>query len=302
LSNADLYNPTQFTVFSGNKIIYRWSDFEGQAGAVSDIHFADFHLNYEAHPKFALISGGDIKLTGGQVASGDLYSPGVITLDRVPVNGYLHYGQEVKNINDSSPIRGKKPWIQNNTSQDARLVKARLLKIMDFFNYASQYFKDLAQQRVRPSDGILSISSQSRINSPVTVTEEDFRKTSVIRIDGSSLQLVVINILGGIGEFFGKDVQLSGGITPNNILFNFSQTHTLKVGRSGSQEFGIPGTILAPHAQVEFTDGRISGALLVGDLCGDGQVNGYLFNWSNFKDLVQNPPQEPPCNCSKWDS
>jgi choice-of-anchor A domain-containing protein len=57
------------------------------------------------------------------------------------------------------------------------------------------------------------------------------------------------------------------------VLFNFYQATTLRF-----EGVGIEGSVLAPNAKVEFSNGNINGVLAVGSLAGPGENHEHPFD------------------------
>ncbi len=98
--------------------------------------------------------------------------------------------------------------------------------------------------------------------------------TGVITISGHAGELVVLQsselhpVISGVG------VQLVGDIRPENILWHFPVARTLTLNFSGvdtltfGEHLGMPGTFLAPHAEVKFNNALITGALFARKITG----------------------------------
>lgn len=95
-----------------------------------------------------------------------------------------------------------------------------------------------------------------------------------ITISGHAGEFVVVRsselhpVISGVG------VKLGGDIRPENILWHFPLARTLTLNFSGvdtlaqGEHLGMPGTFLAPHAEVKFNNALITGALFARKITG----------------------------------
>lgn len=139
----------------------------------------------------------------------------------------------------------------------------------------------------------------------------DLENISELNLQVPEESTVLINVrgdvatLGGFGFFLGEDKRdcNQGGTTSGsthlwcrdraqNVLFNFSDAKTLNLS-----EIGFMGSILAPNADVNFSNGHINGNLIARSLKGDGQSNLHLFNSQSDRvaqrELVSEPESVP---------
>eukprot|EP01102_Stenamoeba_stenopodia_P021309 TRINITY_DN855_c0_g1_i2.p1 TRINITY_DN855_c0_g1~~TRINITY_DN855_c0_g1_i2.p1 ORF type:complete len:116 (+),score=32.15 TRINITY_DN855_c0_g1_i2:632-979(+) len=112
---------------------------------------------------------------------------------------------------------------------------------------------------------VLANATQLNISTP-------FNSWAILNVDGSADAI--------------EDLQINlSGIQPNNVLFNFYESDQLTL--TGVR---IEGSILAPSADVKFTNGAIDGSLYVQSLYGDGEV--HWFPWAPYG---PNCKPCPPC-------
>lgn len=89
-----------------------------------------------------------------------------------------------------------------------------------------------------------------------------------LQVAGRAGSTVIVNVLGDAASFSNMQVQLAGGITASNILWNFVEATSLKLS-----SVGWLGTILAPRAAVTFDNGQLTGSLIAASLKGTGTIN-----------------------------
>jgi choice-of-anchor A domain-containing protein len=80
----------------------------------------------------------------------------------------------------------------------------------------------------------------------------------------------VVNVRGNPPTFRGFGISFAGGIASNAVLYNFVDATAVS-----AQGFGFMGTVLAPSANVTFTDGVFEGGLYAKSLTGnaEGHIN-----------------------------
>jgi hypothetical protein len=130
-------------------------------------------------------------------------------------------------------------------------------------------------QIVNVSSGMLDPSG----NRVFTVASNAFNNNSAgFTVNGSASDYAVININNGASnENLGGPISLSGGITPNHVLFNFVGTS----GNLGASAGGasINGTFLVPNMKVNLDNMTLTGHLFGGQTGQDFQVvSGFNLN------------------------
>lgn len=130
-------------------------------------------------------------------------------------------------------------------------------------------------QVVNASSGMLDGSG----NFIFTIASNGFNNNNQgFTVNGGVNDYVVLNIDNGTSnEAFGGPILLSGGITPDHVLFNFVGTG----GNLGASAGGatINGTVLVPHMNVNLDNMTLNGHLFGGQTGGDFQtVSGFNLN------------------------
>jgi choice-of-anchor A domain-containing protein len=89
-------------------------------------------------------------------------------------------------------------------------------------------------------------------------------------IEAPADSFVVVNIRGASATFGGFRIQFTGGIDQHGVLYNFVDTTNIT-----AQGFGFWGTMLAPYADLHFTDGSFDGGIYAKSLTGnaEGHIN-----------------------------
>ncbi|MBM7112069.1 choice-of-anchor A family protein [Archangium primigenium] len=94
--------------------------------------------------------------------------------------------------------------------------------------------------------------------------------STLIRIEAPAGSLAVINVRGTAVSFSNLGQDLVGGIDAKGVLFNFPEATSLT-----TSSYSFQGTVLAPTADVSFTDGVWEGGLYARSLTGDN-ASGHL--------------------------
>jgi hypothetical protein len=127
---------------------------------------------------------------------------------------------------------------------------------------------------VNASSGILDSNGNNVFTAAIN---PNFTAGTTFTINGTSSQFVVFNINTG-GLPFNGSIVLTGGITPDQVLFNFDagnfDTHTggdpLMINTGGNPTTGI---FLDPNGPFQITDTLLNGRVIGGDSVDSGITN-----------------------------
>jgi choice-of-anchor A domain-containing protein len=102
------------------------------------------------------------------------------------------------------------------------------------------------------------------------VDASDFTGATLLSITAPAGSLAVLNISGSSATFTGFGHEFHGGINQHGVLYNFGDATAINA--SG---FGFWGTVLAPYAHVNFSDGSFDGGIYAVSFTGnaEGHVN-----------------------------
>src|SRR5262249_41279330 len=112
-----------------------------------------------------------------------------------------------------------------------------------------------------------------------------------LRINAPAGSTVIVNVTGTSAQMQFMGFHLLGGIDKDGVILKFPQATSATF-----QGIGIFGNVLAPRANVNFSNGQINGALVASSWTGYGQVN--------FPQQTQTPVPSPPSAISGlvyWD-
>jgi choice-of-anchor A domain-containing protein len=98
-----------------------------------------------------------------------------------------------------------------------------------------------------------------------------FTSAKLLSIEAPAGSLAVLNIAGSSATFTGFGHSFAGGIDQHGVLFNFEDATSITA--SG---YGFWGTVLAPYAHVQFSNGSFDGAIYARAMTGnaEGHING----------------------------
>ncbi len=229
---------------------------------------------------FNVLALKDLNLTtGGQIAgrvgvggnasftSYDLSKGVIMAGDNVLVNGNLSLkGGQVKgnavyggtftnsnaNFSNGSPIQRANPLDLASLQSDA--------------NTASNNWADLpANGTTTVQYGGISLAGSNSERNVFKVKGSDLASSNNLQINAPANSTVIINVDGTSDQIKSIGIALSGGIDRQRIVFNFYEATSLNI--SG---VSVEGTIFAPKANVNVSNGGIRGSVIASVLSGGG--------------------------------
>ena len=205
-----------------------------------------------------------IQLDGAQYAMQDILVAGG---DFSFTNGRIYWGNAVyggtANVTQSGTI-------------DGQLIQGQRID----FGAASAELHDLADQWASTSaNGTTTVQYWGGSTAQITLTGTDpslnvfalsgydISRANTLTINAPAGSSVVINFDGETNQMTNFGIFLNG-VTQSKVLYNFHQTTNLML--SG---IDIQGTLLAPDAAINFSNGVIHGQLIGNSLTGMGHVS-----------------------------
>jgi len=228
----------------------------------------DYNEGHDVVGKVA--AGGNITLTDFAVGTGlaatDIYNSlvagGDLTLSRGAVYGDAVYGGTYTADTTVSYPRGA-PASGTPIDFAARFAELRGLS---------------TQLAGLPVNGTTTFESwggvmMNGVNPSVNVFDVQasaFVGATLLSITAPADSLVVVNIHGTSASFGGFGHEFRGGIDQQGVLYNFVDATSITAAG-----FGFWGTVLAPYADVSFSDGSWDGGLFAKSLTGnaEGHIN-----------------------------
>eukprot|EP01095_Lingulamoeba_sp_RSL-Kostka_P012750 TRINITY_DN508_c0_g1_i1.p1 TRINITY_DN508_c0_g1~~TRINITY_DN508_c0_g1_i1.p1 ORF type:complete len:537 (-),score=185.18 TRINITY_DN508_c0_g1_i1:194-1804(-) len=254
--------PETFSTFIRKNVIRMNTDDQGRLACGGDAHLENFGIGSRLTNSFGsrndLIIKGNANLINGEVFFGNAVVNGNASTDGVSFpNGELLY----------DPIH-----MNFDTIFNLLILKSKL----------TSFFWSNGKTELKYGTN-LELNGNDRWLNFFTLSSSSINKATSISINVPEGSFVIINVGGFKNTFTNLQMFLNG--TPfDHILWNLYRTRTLTI-----DSVGIAGSILAPMADVNFTNGNLDGTLIAKSLQGDGEVH-----YEVFKPIVL--PCKP-CKC-----
>ncbi|MBN1205142.1 MAG: choice-of-anchor A family protein [Myxococcaceae bacterium] len=250
-----------------------------------EVRLNDYNLflleNYSGGRNVAgkVAAGGNITMTDFSVGSGlletelsnSLVAGGALSLLRGVVGGDAVYGGSYSGDTSVSYPRG-------TVTQGTPI------------GFASRFegLRDLSTQldnllvngtTTRESWGGVILTGTSATVNVFDMDSSIFTGANLLVVEAPAGSLVVVNIHGTSASFSAFGHLFSGGIDEHGILYNFVEATSLH-----AEAYTFSGTVLAPYADVTFSQGSWDGGLYAKSLTGNAE--GYIKPLSNY-DICQ---------------
>jgi choice-of-anchor A domain-containing protein len=228
----------------------------------------DYSQGHDVQGKVA--AGGNITLTDFSVGAGlpasdtaqVLVAGGSLALSRGGVFGNAWYGGSYTSDPSVSFPSGS---ASQGTPIDfeARFIELRTLSARLASLTAN------GTTTIEPWGGVMLHGTASDVN-VFQVSASAFSGATLLSIDAPAGSLAVVNISGGSATFTGFGHSFSGGIDQRGVLYNFVDATAIN-----AHGFGFWGTVLAPHAHINFSNGSWDGGIYARSLTGnaEGHIN-----------------------------
>jgi choice-of-anchor A domain-containing protein len=239
------------------------TDVEGKVAAAGNITMDTFAVGWKvpaADLANTLVAGGNLTLSNGGVW-GDAWHGGNYSADGtvVQMRGAVAQG---------SPI--------DFTARGAQLL-----------SLSTQLASLTANgTTTRETWGGLMLRGADAQRNVFDVNASDLTGATLWSIQAPAGSFVVVNIRGSSATISGGGIQFSGGIDQHGVLYNFVDTTSIT-----AQGFGFWGTVLAPRADIHFTNGSFDGGIYAKSLTGNAE--GHV-NPLDEHSICQVPPPPPP--------
>lgn len=233
MGGANVYTAGDFKAHS--------SDVEGSIVAGGNVTIQNYAVNLnnkKAYGDYAVVAGGDLKLTSGSISNGKTYAGGTTSL------------------------------------QQAARVESGANQPLDFAA-TSQRFRELANglSALSATGSVESLWSGAKVTGSgngsldiFNVSADMFRNSSHWMLHGLTAgQTLIFNVSGSLGTFNDGGISFEP-LSGYNVLFNFFEATEVNVR-------GVIGTVLAPNATVKADWGVINGNVIVDSWNSTIQVN-----------------------------
>ena len=179
--------------------------------------------------------GGSFSISGPSTVTGTLYlAPG----DSLSQSGGSTIGAIVQNANLSGPIN------------DAKAFAATAALLPCTLSYKSW-------------TGSLTVNGGPGTN-VICVGSVNMSGTSTIVLNGPPGAKFIVNITGGFSLSGSSTIRVGGGVTPQDVVYNFIGSGSTIQTSGGGNTSGVDGSILAVNRSVGIHPGFVNGTVIAG--------------------------------------
>jgi len=236
---AEGYSVFVFGNFTGSN-----SDSEGPIAAGGNVSLSSYSVNSKAvSSSEAVVAGGNVSLTNGSSGTGDIVYGGSATVS----NFTVHSGALVQG---AGPIDFLTAAIE---------YRSRSEFYSGFGSSGSTVFQF----------GGLTLSGMDPLLNIFDVNGADLWSANAFQIAAPVGSTVVVNVSGTGNRLQNMQMSLTG-VDRRNVLYNFYETTDLSM--SG---ISVQGGVLAPYANVNFSNGNFEGTLIASNVSGSGEYHWY---------------------------
>ncbi len=231
-----------------------------------------------------LAVGGNATVTGYSVGDGLSDSNG--TRDDVIVGGNLKYtnGQVFNgNVVYAGTGTFESFGIPNGTTRQGSVIDfgAAKTQLMDL---SANWAGKATTGSVTNQWGIVTLTGTNAQTNVFNLKASDLWNANTVTIKAPAGSTVLVNVSGAEArmQYLGMSVQ---GTTADRVVFNFHEAAKVTL-----QGIGFQGSVMAPKAHVEFSNGNLEGTLIACSWNGYGEIH--------YKEpnIVVDVPK-PPCGC-----
>lgn len=247
-TQASEFQLFDFVAFSSESITAECSDFLGRVASGGDAHFKDFLIEAPSIEGCALYSRGDVHYTRGSLRAQTISG------------SVLSCANSKKFYPNSSAYRNQPRVPGRDLSFDS--LEAEMIQLSRWLSLEAPL--QFGSKKIL-ADGV--VESQSPVNVFEIQAHELTNLRNLIFKSNDLSSVFIINIRGVNSQMMNLGVKVIGKVGLNKILMNFTDSTHVKIKNSGAHDsvfgkrVGLPFTILAPYAVVEFNDALITGAL-----------------------------------------
>lgn len=238
LGEASGYN---YFIFGNTTLTY--TDVEGRAAIGGDATFTGYGVGDKLPANaggYSLVVGGNLTYQNGQVFEGNVIYGGTSTTSGFNVrNGTISQGTAIDFNAAQSQL----------TSLAASLAGGAINGAYNNYYGTLQF-----------------TGTDSNLNSFI-VQAADINSSHGFQISAPSGSTVVINVAGTHIDFDYMGISLSG-TDKSRVLYNFYEATSINIAG-----ISVLGSILAPYANVNFTNGNVEGTLVAASLTGSGEFH-----------------------------
>ncbi|WP_304608626.1 choice-of-anchor A family protein [Hyalangium versicolor] len=236
------------------------------------VHLNDYNLflledyNQGTDVQGKVAAGGNITMNHFSVGQGlpasdvanVLVAGGALTLSNGAVWGDARYGGNYSAGQDVTYVRGSAsqgaPIDFATRGAELRQLSTRLASLTANGTTTRESWGGVMLRGTSPGVNVFEVPASALTGA------------KLLSIDAPAGSLAVINIRGASATFTGFGSSFSGGIDQHGVLYNFVDTTAIS-----ARGYGFWGTVLAPYAHVNFTDGSFDGGLYARSMTGNAE-------------------------------
>lgn len=219
------------------------TDVEGKVAAGGTItmnHFSVGHRLLDSDISYALVAGGGLNLTNGGVWGDAWYGGSYIESPSVTfVRGSASQGSPIDFAARGDALRSLSAQLAARAANGTTTLE--------------------------PWGGIMLTGTHPSLN-VFEVPASAFTGATLLSLEAPAGALAVLNIRGASATFTGFGHSFSGGIDQHGVLFNFVDTTAID-----AYGYGFWGTVLAPYAHINFSNGSFDGGIYAQSLTGNAE-------------------------------
>ena len=223
-----------YTVVTKGDLIGECSDFMGRTAVGKDAYLRDFLVQSETQQGCPLEVSGLLKMVRGSVSNS---------------NGF--------------------------TCAKAQQFDLDQTGIADM-QYNDIDNEDLAQQMNQATLQLANMTSGTQ--RVINLNPSDIKDGRKLVLETQGSEALIINLAGAQYSFNRIDIVLQGSARPSNIIWNFFEASSVVMKNSGVRisqsglNLGLPGTILAPYAEVKLNNMLVTGAVFADKFVGQAEA------------------------------
>ena len=232
---------------------------------------------------FDLVVGGNFTQTGNSMGGGDVYVGGSMTWNdpSLPHNAYVvgNFMNGTSGGSTGGTIYYGGAYSSGDMLSHTHVTAGSIAPPINFAsavteldNLSISLGADAANGTVSHSYSTYTLSGADPTLNIFDMTDSNY-SGATINISAPAGSTVVINVPGASASFTYGSINLSGGVSINDVIFNFDAATTLALNG-----IGFNGSILAPFADFTGTWGDIDGELIAKSAAGTTQINDMVFS------------------------
>lgn len=256
-SAQNLGAASNYNYFVFGNVTLSNTDVEGRAAIGGNASFTNYGVGDKlpSSSAYSLVVDGNLSFTNGQVFQGNAIVGGSTSLSGFNMlNGTLSQGDLLDFAAAKNSLGALSDSLAGNGANSS---------------YALNY------------GNLIFTGTNAELNT-FTINANDFTAANSIAINAIAGSTVVINVSGSSINFDYLGINITG-TDKSRVLYNFYEADVLNIAG-----ISVLGSILAPDAAVNFSNGNVEGTLVSNSLTGSGE-----FHHSPFQGKLPTTVPEP---------